>query len=135
MNALQQRHNPQPGNKSANVSPPGNTASFGRSVHKRTLQELQQKPNAQENRCRKHHHMKEKEDGNNRQDRRPWVQQIIATHHAGDCAAGPDRRNAGRWRRPQLGETGSEPACQIEKQITGMSQSIFDVVPKDVQEP
>ena len=97
------------------------------------MHQLDREPDAQENPRREHNDLYEHEQGKQGNNQRPRVQQHIGPHHSGDCTAGADRRDQRVGVEPQMSNTRSNTGSQIENQIRQVSQSIFDVISKDVQ--
>ncbi len=103
------------------------------SCTERTLEQLHQEPDAEEDPGRQTHDCdkNEKDQGLNLGF---GIQEEISSHDGGDGTARPDGRDLGGGSGKQLDQSGYHAACQIEQQVFAVAEMILDVVAKDPQE-
>lgn len=115
------------------MSPPGNASPLA--CCSRGVQKLKQEPDAEKKECRNLDEIGQEKDGYEGQDLCPRIEDEVGPHYASNGAAGTDGWDV---RMPINNELWS-PRCQttqkIEAKISNVSQSIFHIVPEDIEEP
>jgi len=77
---------------------------------------------------------RQREDKNQGKDPRPWVQQHVSTHNAGDGAACANGRDIGMQIEEHMQQASPNSAKEIKEGIRDVSEEILDIVAEDPEE-
>lgn len=115
------------------MGPKGNPTSLPRATC--CAEKLEEEPDTDKEECRHLHKREEEKEGYQGQYPRPGIEYQVCPHHACNGAAGTDGGDVRVPVEQEMRGPCSQTAYQIEEEIAEMSQSVFNIVPKDIEEP
>ena len=119
--------------ESASVSPPRDPPSTGICQHEAPLQELEKKPEPEEEEGRDFDDRKEDDERNQRQDTRLWEEEEVCAQDSCYCPAGANERDIRRPLHRCLDKPRTRTTQEIEKEVTTVAKPILNIVTKNKQ--